>query len=342
MDDRHRSIWLLLAASVVVGTGQGSASLGGMTEINTAAPPDRHAEVLSGFYVVIYLGTAIPVVGVGFLAAAMGLLPAVEWFSAGAAAAAIALLGALRRRPSSPGADDCPEVSPGHLAPRATNAAKPPTSRVPDERGPSRRRLRRPPRRRNAPRSGQPHATTTSRSRMAHRTPDPERPAPHRRPRPPARRSRRRHRRQPPRHGPRRHRCGARVLFALQSASKPSAATPASSSTGTAASPRPPAPRPCSSSSTTGTASSPTKVPPPGPSSSRQDQISTPATPTPCDAPATLVRDTSRHLPASRLSSAAQQALCTNPRAEPGHHEAVARGVRKTAEVTPTASTPSP
>jgi hypothetical protein len=49
------------------------------------------------------------------------------------------------------------------------------------------------------------------RSRMAHRTPDPERLAPHRSRRPPARRSRHPHRRQPPRHGPRRHRGGARV-----------------------------------------------------------------------------------------------------------------------------------
>jgi MFS family permease len=113
------SVWLLLAASVVAGTGQGSAFLGAMTEINTAAPPDRHAEVLSGFYVVTYLGTGITAVGVGFLAAAIGLLPAVEWFSAGAAAVAVALLGVLLGRPSSPGADDCPEVSPGQqLAPR--------------------------------------------------------------------------------------------------------------------------------------------------------------------------------------------------------------------------------
>jgi MFS family permease len=111
------SAWLLLAASVVAGTGQGSAFLGAMTEVNTTAPPGRHAEVLSGFYVVTYLGTGIPVVGVGFLATTIGLLPAVEWFSAGAAAVAVALLGALRRRPSSPAAHDCPEDSPGQQIP---------------------------------------------------------------------------------------------------------------------------------------------------------------------------------------------------------------------------------
>ncbi len=108
------SVWLLLAASVVAGIGQGTAFLGAMTEINTIAPPERHAEVLSGFYVVTYLGTGIPVLGVGFLATSIGLLSAVEWFSAGAAAAAVALLGALLRQPSRvPATKDRPEAPPG-------------------------------------------------------------------------------------------------------------------------------------------------------------------------------------------------------------------------------------
>ncbi len=108
------SVWLLLAASVVAGTAQGSAFLGAMTEINAAAPPDRHAEMLWGFYVVTYLRTGIPVLGVGFPATAIGLLPAVEWFSAGAAAAAIALLGALLRQPSpAAAAYDPPGAPPG-------------------------------------------------------------------------------------------------------------------------------------------------------------------------------------------------------------------------------------
>ena len=107
------SVWLLLAASVVAGTGQGMAFLGAMTEINAVAPPERHAEVLSSFYVVTYLGTGIPVLGVGFLATAIGLLSAVEWFSAGVAAAAIVLLGALLRQPSrTPSAQVRPEARP--------------------------------------------------------------------------------------------------------------------------------------------------------------------------------------------------------------------------------------
>ena len=95
------SIWLLLAASVVAGVGQGLAFLGAMTEINGAAPPDRHAEILSGFYVVTYLGTGIPVIGVGFLAGALGLLRAVEIFCAAASVAAAVLFLVLTVPPSA-------------------------------------------------------------------------------------------------------------------------------------------------------------------------------------------------------------------------------------------------
>jgi predicted MFS family arabinose efflux permease len=76
------SIVLLLIASVIGGLGHGMAFLGGLTEVNRLAPPDRHADVLSSFYVVIYLGVGVPVIGTGFLAAAFGLLPAVEVFAA--------------------------------------------------------------------------------------------------------------------------------------------------------------------------------------------------------------------------------------------------------------------
>lgn len=184
-------VWLLLAASIIAGIGQGTAFLGAMTEINAVAPPARHAEVLSGFYVVAYLGTGIPVLGVGSLATAIGLLSAVEWFSAGAAAAAIALLGALHQRSCrAPAANGRPEAPPGQRS-TATDrgAADPPIPRPTDEHRPSRGRLRRPGERGGAPRPGPPRCTTTTRSRMAHRPPDPRRSNPHRHRRPPPRRS---------------------------------------------------------------------------------------------------------------------------------------------------------
>lgn len=75
------SLGLLLGASVLAGVGQGLSFLGAMTEVNEVAPPDRRADVLSSFYVVTYLGTGLPVIGVGFLATALGLLPAVRIFA---------------------------------------------------------------------------------------------------------------------------------------------------------------------------------------------------------------------------------------------------------------------
>ncbi|MFD0392710.1 hypothetical protein ACFQ3Z_07755 [Streptomyces nogalater] len=71
----------------------GLAFLGGITEINRVAPKERHADVLSSFYVVIYLGVGVPVIGVGFLATVTGLLTAVQLFAA--VVAALCLLDTL-------------------------------------------------------------------------------------------------------------------------------------------------------------------------------------------------------------------------------------------------------
>jgi MFS family permease len=98
------SLPLLLAAAAVAGAGQGLVFLGGLTAVNHYAPPERHADVISTFYVVIYLGVSLPVVGVGFLTTVVGLLPAVQWFAAVAAVLSLAALAflALRARPASP------------------------------------------------------------------------------------------------------------------------------------------------------------------------------------------------------------------------------------------------
>jgi predicted MFS family arabinose efflux permease len=75
------SLTLLLVATVIAGTGQGLAFLGGLTAVNHAAPAGRHAGVLSTFYVIIYLGVGLPVIGVGLLATVAGLLAAVQYFA---------------------------------------------------------------------------------------------------------------------------------------------------------------------------------------------------------------------------------------------------------------------
>ncbi|WP_246155368.1 MFS transporter [Saccharopolyspora hirsuta] len=95
------SLALLLVATALAGTGQGLVFLGGLTAINHAAPADRRAEVLSSFYVVVYSGVGLPVIGVGLLATSIGLVPAVRAFAAVVAALCLIVLLALRRTPAT-------------------------------------------------------------------------------------------------------------------------------------------------------------------------------------------------------------------------------------------------
>ncbi|MCI3935085.1 MFS transporter [Streptomyces sp. AN091965] len=87
------SLALLLVATVIGGVGQGLTFLGGITEINRLAPKSRYADVLSSYYVIVYLGVGVPVIGVGLLATGTGLLAAVQLFAA--VVAALCLLDML-------------------------------------------------------------------------------------------------------------------------------------------------------------------------------------------------------------------------------------------------------
>jgi MFS family permease len=91
------SLVLLLGATVIAGVGQGLVFLGGLTAVNHAAPADRRAGVLSSFYVVIYAGVGLPVIGVGFLATLVGLVSAVRYFAAVVAVLCLVVLYALGR-----------------------------------------------------------------------------------------------------------------------------------------------------------------------------------------------------------------------------------------------------
>ncbi|RKT86944.1 Predicted arabinose efflux permease, MFS family [Saccharopolyspora antimicrobica] len=96
------SLVLLLIATALAGVGQGLVFLGGLTAINHAAPADRRTEVLSSFYVIVYSGVGLPVIGVGFLATGIGLVPAVRDFAVAVAVLCLIVLFALRRTPTMP------------------------------------------------------------------------------------------------------------------------------------------------------------------------------------------------------------------------------------------------
>jgi MFS family permease len=88
---------LIIAGALVVGAGHGFGYLGAMVLVNRLAPVARRAEVASGFYIVSYLGVALPVIAVGFGAQLLGLLTAVAIFTAVVSFFALALLGASAR-----------------------------------------------------------------------------------------------------------------------------------------------------------------------------------------------------------------------------------------------------
>jgi hypothetical protein len=63
--------------------------------VSAIAPVEAKGNVVAAFYIVVYLGTAIPVIGVGVLAQATGLVPAVRVFDYVIGAACLAHLLAL-------------------------------------------------------------------------------------------------------------------------------------------------------------------------------------------------------------------------------------------------------
>jgi MFS family permease len=103
-DITHILTWLLLA-TVLAGTGQGLAFMGSLGDTSEIAPQDRKADVVASYYVVIYIGVAVPVIGVGALTVITGLLTAVQIFAYVVIAICLAGLAALltERRARRPG-----------------------------------------------------------------------------------------------------------------------------------------------------------------------------------------------------------------------------------------------
>jgi MFS family permease len=117
------SLVLLLVATGIAGIGQGLVFLAGITEVTASAPPERRADVLSSFYVIVYLGVGLPVIGVGFLATSVGLLHSVQYFALAVAALCLALTAILahRNRRSGP---PVPKQTPQTAAPEPKGASR--------------------------------------------------------------------------------------------------------------------------------------------------------------------------------------------------------------------------
>jgi MFS family permease len=84
------SLALLVVGGLVAGLGQGLGFRAGMAAVNAATPADQRAAVTSTFFVVLYVGISVPIVGIGIAAESAGLK------TAGVGAAiAVAVLAAV-------------------------------------------------------------------------------------------------------------------------------------------------------------------------------------------------------------------------------------------------------
>ncbi len=93
---------LLVAASGLAGVGQGVAFQAAFTAATTAVAPQHHVSTVSAVYTVTYLGSALPVLGLGALAELVGLGTAVAIFAVLVAAACAALAAVAGRRGTVP------------------------------------------------------------------------------------------------------------------------------------------------------------------------------------------------------------------------------------------------
>ncbi|MGI5461194.1 MFS transporter [Streptomyces sp. CA-249302] len=91
------SLALLLGAAVTAGLGQGVSFRAGLAAINADAPADQRAEVVSTYFIVLYVAISVPVVGVGVAADAVGLRSAGIGFGVVVALLAVSALVAVRR-----------------------------------------------------------------------------------------------------------------------------------------------------------------------------------------------------------------------------------------------------
>jgi len=101
---------LLVAAAVSAGVGQGLAFRTVFNEVAGRVEPARHAQIISTVYVITYLGSAVPVLGLGWASAVFGMAAAVQGFVLLCGTAALALsavtfvatlTGQARQRPGA-------------------------------------------------------------------------------------------------------------------------------------------------------------------------------------------------------------------------------------------------
>lgn len=92
-----QSLAVLAVATVIAGVGQGLTFAGSLADVNEIAPVDSKANTVASYYVVVYLGTALPVIGVGALVGPLGFDAAIDIFAAVVFTICLSGFTALRR-----------------------------------------------------------------------------------------------------------------------------------------------------------------------------------------------------------------------------------------------------
>jgi MFS family permease len=70
------SLPLLVIGALIAGVGQGMSFRAGLASIGEVSPPDQRGAISSAFFVALYVGISLPVVGFGLLSTTTGLVPA--------------------------------------------------------------------------------------------------------------------------------------------------------------------------------------------------------------------------------------------------------------------------
>jgi sugar phosphate permease len=120
---------LLAVGAVLAGAGHGLAYLAAQDDLTRIAPAAQRGEVSAAFYVCIYLGVSLPVIGIGLLATVTTLFVAVATFAAVTGAAALALaawhLGQRGQRTGGTGSSSAADHDADAPADGAAHTAEP-------------------------------------------------------------------------------------------------------------------------------------------------------------------------------------------------------------------------
>lgn len=98
------SLAMLVGGAIVAGLGQGLSFRAGLHAVNAAVGADRRGELVSSYFVVLYIAISLPIVGVGLITDVAGVRTASVIFSVLTAIIALVALALLARNKDGNGA----------------------------------------------------------------------------------------------------------------------------------------------------------------------------------------------------------------------------------------------